>query len=663
MSVGWRLDEQNATARRTIAWARPLAALITLVFFAVLIRTAWISDDAYITLRTVLNVTHGYGLTFNVAERVQTFTHPLWMLLITVVYMVVQNVYVATFVLSIGCSLLAFWLALSRAVSTWQLVVAAIVLLSSRAFVDYSTSGLENPLSALLVALFLGVFLKSGIDPRQKLTRLSMLTSLLYLTRPDSILLVVPLLAVAVYQTRRPGTILRSLAVGAAPAMAWTLFALAYYGFPFANTAYAKLGTHISRGELWTQGLLYLVDSLDRDPLTVTAIAFAVVTGFAGPLMTSRGLSGGIVLYLLYTVSIGGDFMAGRFLAVPLFASVLLLSRLGVGPWPVWATIAAVFVTVGAASKQIPLLSDSRFSDADIKPNGIVDERGVYFKNQSLVSATRLTFRDPDWPRAIRPPRFNVVPTCGLLGGSGLGWGPGTHLLDECALADPLLARLPAVFNANWRTGHYRRMIPEGYEDSLAIDANLLKDVGLRAFYDDVRLITRSPRLFTGGRWRAILRVNLGRDDALVNVPYYRHSGSLVRLEEMMDIKADETPWNAPGNRVLRLPLAVQCEVQRGRRYLDVSLGSDDGYRLTFVKRETTVGTLDLGPIPEYRRKPGLARYTVDVPPRAREDGFDIIVIAPRAASEHASVGHLILDGFSLTDAELQRRIAARDGR
>jgi hypothetical protein len=39
-----------------------LAWLLTLTFLAVLIRTAWLSDDALISLRTVLNVTHGFGL-------------------------------------------------------------------------------------------------------------------------------------------------------------------------------------------------------------------------------------------------------------------------------------------------------------------------------------------------------------------------------------------------------------------------------------------------------------------------------------------------------------------------------------------------------------------------------------------------------------------------
>jgi len=136
-----------------------VAALLMLVFLAVLVRTAWISDDGLISLRTVMNVTHGNGLTFNVGERVQTFTHPLWLVLLTLSYLVLRNVYYATFALSIAMSLWVFWLAVSRARTTWQAWVAAAALLSSQAFTDYSTSGLENPLINLLLAAFSAVFL------------------------------------------------------------------------------------------------------------------------------------------------------------------------------------------------------------------------------------------------------------------------------------------------------------------------------------------------------------------------------------------------------------------------------------------------------------------------------------------------------------------------
>ena len=56
----------------------PIYALLTLIAF-VLVNTAWLSEDIYITLRVVDNFVNGYGLTWNVAERVQAYTHPLWL--------------------------------------------------------------------------------------------------------------------------------------------------------------------------------------------------------------------------------------------------------------------------------------------------------------------------------------------------------------------------------------------------------------------------------------------------------------------------------------------------------------------------------------------------------------------------------------------------------
>jgi hypothetical protein len=44
-----------------------LVAALLLVA-VVLIRTAWICDDAYITFRTIDNFLHGFGLRWNVAE-------------------------------------------------------------------------------------------------------------------------------------------------------------------------------------------------------------------------------------------------------------------------------------------------------------------------------------------------------------------------------------------------------------------------------------------------------------------------------------------------------------------------------------------------------------------------------------------------------------------
>ena len=273
-----------------------LTALIGLVFVAVLIRTAWISDDALITLRTVLNVTHGYGLTYNIAERVQTFTHPLWMALLTAAYTAIGNIYYATFALSMATSLAAFWLAVQRASSATRAVLVAVVLLFSRAFIDFSTSGLENPLSHMLLAAFV-IRAVATRETGAGLPALWTLTSLLYLTRPDDVLVVAPALLAATWRAPTWGARARAAAIGLLPAAAWTLGALAYFGFPFPNTAYAKLATGISARETWLQGGLYLVDSFDRDPLTMLAIGLGVFAGVASRGLP-RALAVGIVINL-----------------------------------------------------------------------------------------------------------------------------------------------------------------------------------------------------------------------------------------------------------------------------------------------------------------------------------------------------------------------------
>lgn len=76
---------------------RPALVLLMALFLLELIRTAWISDDAAITLKTVLNFLYGHGPTFNIDERVQAYTHPLWFFLISGTSLVVGNVFAATY--------------------------------------------------------------------------------------------------------------------------------------------------------------------------------------------------------------------------------------------------------------------------------------------------------------------------------------------------------------------------------------------------------------------------------------------------------------------------------------------------------------------------------------------------------------------------------------
>ena len=66
-------------------------AALLLIFTYTYLANAWVGDDAYITFRTVWNFVHGFGLTFNPDERVQAYTHPLWMLVISAAHFVTRE--------------------------------------------------------------------------------------------------------------------------------------------------------------------------------------------------------------------------------------------------------------------------------------------------------------------------------------------------------------------------------------------------------------------------------------------------------------------------------------------------------------------------------------------------------------------------------------------
>ncbi len=71
-----------------------------------LLANAWLGDDGHITYRVVDNFVRGYGLTLNPPERVQVYTHPLWMLVLVPIHFVTREFAVSVTMLSraLGCA-------------------------------------------------------------------------------------------------------------------------------------------------------------------------------------------------------------------------------------------------------------------------------------------------------------------------------------------------------------------------------------------------------------------------------------------------------------------------------------------------------------------------------------------------------------------------------
>jgi arabinofuranosyltransferase len=520
-----------------------------------------------------MNFIHGYGPNFNIDERVQAFTHPLWFLLISSATLLTKNVFVSTFALSIMMSLATWWILTARlSASFWPGMIAGAGLLLSKAFVDYSTSGLENPLSHLLlmVGLLFGFrCLETGGDRRSVTICVATLT-LIYLSRPDLVLLAGPFAGLVLWRCYRSRSeTLYVIAVAIAPIISWTLFSLFYYGAPLPNTAYAKLGTGFPPAELFRQGLVYLRDSFSRDPITLSFIAL-------GLLLATRQLSGpraiaiGIVLYLAYVVSIGGDFMTGRFLTAPLLAAAAILARTPLSTLETW-TVAMVFAVLGRFSLPATILSGVKYADASFYPTGITDERGFMFPSRGLTTATRDFLAQPEWPSTDGIKSIGIA--CGLLGIDAMSRGPSAHFIDSCALADPLLARLPAKYEPGWRIGHFERQLPSGYAQSILTGKNLIEDPATRDYWEVIREATRGP-LLSFERLKAVARLNLG----MVTKPdleVYREGRVTPRAVDLSSLSqqaVSDVEWFAPPNTLFESAIEVRLPSPIAISSIDVSL-------------------------------------------------------------------------------------------
>jgi arabinofuranosyltransferase len=492
-----------------------LIAAFTYIFLA----NAWLGDDAYITFRVVWNLLHGYGAVFNPGERVQAYTHPLWMLVMSAAHAATREFFFTALAVSYAFALIAVLIVARSARSIAAMTIAVLWLLSSKAFVDYTSSGLEYPLSYLLLALFYVRFCRITDAPLTtgELRRFGLLAGLAFVNRIDSVALYVAPLAWLVLRglRRRDERVTPLLVAFAAPVAAWLIFATIYYGFPLPNTYYAKVATGMPASLLHRQGLAYLLNSFAHDPITLGTVGvFAAIAIRAS--MPVRLSAVSALLYVAYTVSVGGDFMSGRFFAMPFLVAVIALMA-ALDERSYYIAGAAAVVAYNVLMPIVPVKTTGSYDAAWAwrSQNGIKDERGHYHRITNIFFYS--PFRDlPDhtWMREGLSFRNgpDKVTVQGSIGFYGLAAGPTKILVDRNALSDPLLARLPVSprLYFEFYAGHYFRDIPAGYLESLTSGTNQIVDPDLHDYYERLRTVVSGP-VFRLSRFQSIWYLNAGR--------------------------------------------------------------------------------------------------------------------------------------------------------
>ena len=502
---------------------RTLSAIILLLFLLhVILKTAWLCDDAFITFRTVDNFTHGYGLTWNPGERVQVYTHPLWMFILSFFNFFTGDIYTVAIFLSVVFTMAAviFWV---FRFSTGHFFFLAVIplLICSKAFIDYSTSGLENPLSYFLIVLFYFIFFESRYEPR-KLFYLSLSGAFCIINRQDLSLMILPciiLFFIKVYRNRDRKTTWRRLTLytigGMLPLILWEFFSLFYYGFPFPNTYYAKLTLLFSRIYLLKQGAFYFFYSIKKDPVTIAVIFLAIITLLRQRNWKNTTAVSGIILYLLYVLYIGGDFMGGRFLSVPFFAALIIIDKSYSTTRFQSFGIGLICILISVTNPLSPLLSGNDYYNVDYyNENGVADERGFYYLMSGLYTGGSCSkIKNTRWGHIAAELKRNeekvtVQTNIGIIGYFS---GPRSHIVCKYGLSDALLSKLPA----RGRTGHYERRIPAGYIQTLRTGRNQIEDVNLSEYYEVLSEIIKG-KLFDIKRILQVLKLNTGYYDHLL---------------------------------------------------------------------------------------------------------------------------------------------------
>lgn len=506
----WKTSESSS--------ARIVSGALLSVLVSWFLLRLWVCDDAYITFRSVEQLFAGNGPRWNPHERVQVFTSVAWFFLSSLARCFSSDVFVNSAALSLAAllSLTMSLRKLSPSQAAW--CTGAAIVLGSRAVFDFAVSGLENPLSFALIAAF-ALCMRDcfALEPRPLIEHLRsarwlhLLFALLILTRQDLGILAAPALVDFWVRDRRLATTekLKALAPAFGLIASWTVFATFYYGFPLPNTAYAKVFNGIQRRELMAQGLAYLWRSAQFD-----ALGAAVVLGAFGSLLRGprwqRGLGVGLALHLVYVVSVGGDFMAGRFLGPDVVLSIcLLLPRAPLGGRNAAAAfLGVVAFAIGAVTLAPPMDGTGQC------PDGVCDERRFYEGASTLrvyltaSASSGGVFPDHEWSRLGIADRADAeVVVRSNIGYYGYWVGREKKIIDRLALSDPFLARLPS--EGPWRIGHFLRRLPEGYRESVASGRNRLEDRKYDRLYDDVALVTRG-NLWDRRRFEAMARLNLG---------------------------------------------------------------------------------------------------------------------------------------------------------
>lgn len=496
---------------RTVAALSALASVIVIGVFSFWggFARRWISDDGLIVLRTVRNLEEGNGPVFNIGERVEANTSTLWQYLILLVRWLtnapLESIAVNLgLLLAVAAMVLGAWATARAFYRSGQFsapLVApagALVYLALPPARDFFTSGLEWGLSIFYLA-GLWALLQHWAQSRTNTSAywLALWAGLSWLVRPEFALYggLAGLLLLAAHRNWKAWLCILGAALPI-PA-GYQFFRMGYYGLLTPHTAVAKSAS----SSAWGSGLNYLQDFIGPYALylPVLVLAGAALWTFRAQLRPAALRSSTTVTYLmvgaaavhvLYVLRVGGDFMHGRMLLLPLFAALLpvfvlplkeLVSALAAVFCAVWAVVIVLRghpMDWEAYEQPLSIVDERDFwtyatnREAGYPPRSAKDYLGMKFMRGYEEAGEKLVDGDAlatiyvedeekdllNWLTVPREPGMDEPPTVYLvnLGMTSMNAPLNVRVLDTIGLATPLAARMPR--EEGGRVGHDKHL-------------------------------------------------------------------------------------------------------------------------------------------------------------------------------------------------------------
>jgi arabinofuranosyltransferase len=430
----------------------------------------WITDDGFIYLRVFQQIRHGNGPVFNAGQRVEAFTGPLWLAVLTVADFVTP---IRLEWLAVGLGLIASAFGLMMAIAgasrlartgtsdAFLIPFGVLIFVALPPAWVFGMSGLETGLSFAWLGVSLWLLVGWAQSRSRMTTVRAVVLGLGWLVRPELILFSAAFLVIVLgmqWREDRWRDRARLVAAMIALPLAYQVFRMGFYGSLVTNTAIAKEGTSTN----WERGWDYLRDFADPYWLWVPGVLL-VVGGYA-PLalvLHHRGerralfviasflLAG--LLHAVYVVAVA-DYIHGRLFLPPAFAlcapvAVIAATRrhlaaLLLAPW---ALAAVLFLRPPQVDRRFPAVSGIFFPRAASGGAVTTDDWawGANSPRSKLSNARGFYLEVPfQFYRRMDVPLKHTVdlPAVALftVGLRGYALGRDFNIVDVFGLADPL---------------------------------------------------------------------------------------------------------------------------------------------------------------------------------------------------------------------------------